>query len=377
MAGTLRLELDPGNLPERFESWEHEVNKLSPDEIKKKDIEDLISIRLEYRYIPVFPPPERVRLDGVSEERCVNGHSAPMRLFCAKSLDDYLAFIEYYCAYAKLSSSISRCYFRGQTKDYGFSLLPAAERSFEFAQSLRNFGPETMGALDAWQRVLKAEGVEIEQRRSVVSHTEIGQEWHTVDSSLVSRMTRNLEFMGILQHYGFPTFALDVTDDPGIALWFAMHKAVEEDGRVRFHRLDNSANAGPMSPLVYVFLGVDHESGEVPVVDLHTLEYFQGKSPNRPFTQRATVLPKYRTEFIQNLYDRTMMDLEPGLSPPGKFREILCRKGASGAVRVEFPVEELQERWPALSGELLFPSRDQLYNALEDANVPYLYRVES
>jgi hypothetical protein len=40
--------------------------------------------------------------------------------------------------------------------------------------------------------------------------------------------------MAILQHYGLPTKALDVTFDPQVALWFALNVAQREGERLRF-----------------------------------------------------------------------------------------------------------------------------------------------
>ncbi len=40
--------------------------------------------------------------------------------------------------------------------------------------------------------------------------------------------------MAILQHYGLPTKALDVTFDSNVALWFALSMAEREGERLRF-----------------------------------------------------------------------------------------------------------------------------------------------
>jgi hypothetical protein len=40
--------------------------------------------------------------------------------------------------------------------------------------------------------------------------------------------------MAILQHYGLPTKALDVTFDPNVALWLALHVAKRAKRRLSF-----------------------------------------------------------------------------------------------------------------------------------------------
>ena len=52
-------------------------------------------------------------------------------------------------------------------------------------------------------------------------------DWHSTGGRLTA-----LELLAALQHYGVPTRFLDFTFNPLIALWFAVEKDAESDGRV-------------------------------------------------------------------------------------------------------------------------------------------------
>lgn len=49
--------------------------------------------------------------------------------------------------------------------------------------------------------------------------------WNTIVGRLIKDKDRSTEYkQSILQHYGYPTFYLDLTSDPLVAAWFATHK---------------------------------------------------------------------------------------------------------------------------------------------------------
>ena len=61
--------------------------------------------------------------------------------------------------------------------------------------------------------------------------------WNVCATRLISRFKKkeptNVEVQAVMQHYGYRSFFVDVTSDPEVALWFALHKF--ESGRTPLH----------------------------------------------------------------------------------------------------------------------------------------------
>lgn len=82
--------------------------------------------------------------------------------------------------------------------------------------------------------------------------------------------------LALAQHYGMPTVGLDVTDDPGVALFFALNEAVKSGEEVRFHPVPPTA-----APVLYILLR--EGSREHSFRDSAPLLFHSG----RPMQQRA------------------------------------------------------------------------------------------
>jgi len=82
----------------------------------------------------------------------------------------------------------------------------------------------------------------------------------------------DLGVMALAQHYGIPTTGIDVTHDPGVALWFATNALKRrEDGQYTYREL--SARNWPSStadwPVIYAILPVVHSlDGAIRDIDL-------------------------------------------------------------------------------------------------------------
>jgi hypothetical protein len=65
------------------------------------------------------------------------------------------------------------------------------------------------------------------ERKIIAEARDWGLDWHVTGGRLTA-----LELLAALQHYGIPTRLLDFTFNPFIALWFAVEKEDDLDGRV-------------------------------------------------------------------------------------------------------------------------------------------------
>src|SRR6185436_13764603 len=152
----------------------------------------------------------------------------------AATFKQYLAIVNHYQRQARLFTRVG-CFLRGQTDTYfgpgGYlNASPAALRPS--AEGTPFFGctdaESVMQQIGPWLQVLGDE-LEIDigdcLRYSPVGP---GEDYGFVrflqPSALGGKHSSNA-LEAILQHYGFPTYCLDVTVSPLVAAWFALHKA--------------------------------------------------------------------------------------------------------------------------------------------------------
>jgi hypothetical protein len=109
---------------------------------------------------------------------------------------------------------------------------------------------------------------------------------------LINAVTRDYHFglftyqLGlVLQHYGCPTGWLDITSDPSIALWFALHHVVENPKRIRYKLYKWQDSDSDKWPTIFVFL---LETDIDPFLDTQSI--LQGKDTLRPQRQKCGLL---------------------------------------------------------------------------------------
>jgi hypothetical protein len=248
--------------------------------------------------------------------------------------------------YLKLCSQLqaaSPCLFRGQTKDYG-AIVPSLFRSGrpptssaaelavrlyiecykisdweavkeEYVKEIQEQYDQPIGAatflnmnLDFSEAFKNLEAFYSEDFRQnapgLYAEFDI---YYRVDAlrPLISSFIKNLDKHGdaLLQHYGVPSRALDITYNPVVALWFATHLFIEKsDGRATFEL------ASAVDSVVYVFSGQ-----EIDVQDLRQIS-FDPRDPSKekiPYFGLRGVAQEGGLIFGANDYYR---DLRPLLS---------------------------------------------------------------
>jgi hypothetical protein len=144
------------------------------------------------------------------------------------------------------------CLFRGQTRDYyseegKLLVLPTLMRS----RFLRLYGQlvSSKEAVKPWLDVLKDLGITTDSGISTDLRTtdghKIGEFFSTAPLAV---MRGNPAVAGILQHYGFPTNHLDVTTDPIVSLWFALHASSTYRRRITFSPVPHQRAAKRRKP---------------------------------------------------------------------------------------------------------------------------------
>ena len=287
----------------------------------------------------------------------------PIRRHNVATLDAYLETCKRYQEIADLAAEIQmKCVFRGQWREYtdanGFiSATPAAWRS-DLRMQYELDEPELHDKLQPWAEVIEEMGVPSDtglvDMRPI---DETGGGWRFYkDRRSGGRVVSNPYLMALLMHYGFPTPSLDVTPDPLVAPWFALHRAIP-DSPNQVHYEGTQSDAAK-DPTVYAYL--QPHRADNPVIELAGLSELGGIS-FRPARQSASALP-FRTYFIQ----RSIVQ--------GSWRtwERKSRRWPSAAIKIALRPEQLRETHSELTQSYLFPQDDPIYRKLLEAQAPGL-----
>lgn len=283
--------------------------------------------------------------------------------------------------------------FRGQNKDYfekdRLVVLPPAYRnerlmamyvpflrasdkallSSELAafRKYPDMYDELIKALSPWEEVLSIFNLDYKSGVTLMYREKddtIPMVRFAQDRTASTRVVSNPNLMALLQHYGFPTPCLDVTSDPIVALWFALHSPnVNDKGEIFYTRfkdvtLDNNIKINYTVPSVYIYIVFSH------VYDLTKIENIRGIA-GRPFIQSGFSLP-FR-QIIPTYYQ------SPGTP---KLANVPTKREPSAVLKIHFHAKELLKLHSNLTTAYLFPKREPLYKKLVEKNVPNLVRYE-
>ena len=277
--------------------------------------------------------------------------------------------------YQQLARDINmECVFRGQTRDYfvdgKLTVLPTAfrQKGTPFSESTTREVVEMQ--LRPWLTFLdETLQLDIGYSLTYCGITEDGcgivrfQQPQQLSKEFSSEL-----LLGILQHYGFPTYCLDVTQDPLIAAWFALHVSMRSpEGRISYSRIPSAdievtssvARAQELAhlPSVHVYLRSIYDSIWV-VIDLRENPKLQ-QVAIRASHQLAKVLPFKKTSIVPSSYG-------------WQIYERNCYWCPSAIIKLHFGADLLEAARPDLTSPFLLPKDDWLYQALVAAKVPHL-----
>src|SRR5262245_19527875 len=276
--------------------------------------------------------------------------------------------------YRKLSEQIGwRCVFRGQTRDYyvsdSLAVLPAIARSKDSIGAF--FEP-----MRTWLGVLTELGIETDAglRGEYKSHHVRAD--YTIGHPLV-RLRAMPVVAAILQHYGFPTDHLDVSTDPYVSLWFALHATSSDDrGAISFHpvtppkevrrRKPPQPTDTAEMPTLHVYVEPPRH-GDDRLDDLHEREPFIDLSrlgklsavAQRPTRQSAASLVCSSFSFDSP---------SPRILPILEVTDIY--RWPAAIIKLYFSFEACNR--PDITSETLFPKDEHLYRRLLEVKAPYL-----
>ncbi|MEP6495668.1 MAG: hypothetical protein ABJF01_23495 [bacterium] len=322
---------------------------------------------------------EAVSLGRGSEVLALHIAEAMVRVHRVTTLDEYMATVSAYRAFAERSSFSTEtfdhtltCLFRGQSRDYidGGVLVswPTAFRTRQLTDEYLSLERDTPLAQDwgRWASVIaKVNDVEDESGDLYAFSDPLQPERRTApplaDRTLSGRLTTNLELMALGMHYGFPTASLDVTPDESLALWFALNVGRTDAGGRICYEPNSGAAGAEEGPSVYVY--IQRRSLENPVVDL-TAGALTRERASRPFVQRAWALP----------FHVHASQLGGGMDAGFGRITTPAQRWPSAVIKPMFSPDAAANARSMYSAAELFPSNDTLYRALGDADVPRLAR---
>ena len=295
-----------------------------------------------------FPARDTVVYDRAEVERVV-----------LRNLEDWRIVSE---RLTQVSAEQGDLFFRGQVRDYrgegGLSLEPALLRETRTHH-------EVQEAIAAWRKALApflgplAEG----SAGALVYKSGTSMAYvHPPPFDVTGRLLELVyepELGGTMQHYGFPTDYLDVSRDPRVALWFALHCAREDAAGIVHYSRHRWSGRESMDnwPSVYVIYLPRWQT-----VDLTDGCIAQFAS-QRVVRQRAALASCL-------LYDDPKLKPLPGLMVHGQVQERWPPVGL--ILKLDPAGDWAQAELPAVAW--YFPSDDPIYQGLLGAAVEFLRR---
>jgi len=301
-------------------------------------------------------PRIEIKLDGYSPRDTVPYDGRDVPRIPIAGLEQWQDIID---RMAKITPEYGHLVYRGQIQDWRsgdeLSIEPALLRSTRSDEEIEE-------ALGLWRLTL-------EPFLGDLAHGSAGALIHKgVDSSAYvhpppfSQTGRLLELIyspelgGTMQHYGFPTDFLDVTRDPAIALWFALHCARgDERGLITYsrHQWTGDTDFDQWPSIYLMFLP---RSQMIDLTDGCISQF----TSTRVFRQKAALASCL-------LYD------EPGLKPIPQH-VVVYPEIRDWPPDVVF-ILKLDPQGDWTRSELphpseLFPTEDEIYQALRDAGAP-------
>lgn len=263
-------------------------------------------------------------------------------------------------------------FFRGQEREWSREGDIGEEVSLEPAGFRRDYSPADLDRwLNAWRITLSPFLGELAEPPSA---TFILQEKHKVvfirppqpaaTGCMIGLMWQP-ELLGTMQHYGFPTDFLDITPDPSVALWFALHAAKLKEGAIRFHRKREWSSAAPKQwPVVYVLLPFRGQ-----VVNL-TDGYLSRGSPLRVQRQSAALVSY--TLFNHPMLNPVLRAVS-ATNRPATVEELFPELALVLRLRPgkEWTTIDLPEQ------DWYFPQDDAIYRELLDRGAPHVARYSA